>query len=219
MMTEKINTHLANDLEQSAAMIDSREFDAVQLDNCASMMRYAATVIRQALANEALDKMAENARDLGLSYEQPIPSTMKQAIIEEASIQMTGHPSKDARCFAKSVYEYLMAEQPAQEPLSKKLDDALRSERHNTVAETRYWCDQYKQIAREAVKALAEQPAQQEPDPDELTIAYMSGLHEGKKRKPWVGLTDDERRHLRKCNQQHDAYALAVEALLKEKNT
>jgi hypothetical protein len=59
----------------------------------------------------------------------------------------------------------------------------------------------------------------QEPDPDELTIAYMSGVHEGKKRKPWVGLTNEERRHLRKCNQQHDALALAVEALLKEKNT
>lgn len=27
--------------------------------------------INQALANEALDKMAENARELGLSYEQP----------------------------------------------------------------------------------------------------------------------------------------------------
>ena len=35
---------------------------------------------------------------------------------------------------------------------------------------------------RDALKAkLAEQPAQQEPDPDELTIAYMSGLHEGRK--------------------------------------
>jgi predicted ATPase len=39
-----------------------------------------------------------------------------------------------------------------------------------------------------------------------------------RERKPWIGLTDDERRHLRKCNQQHDAFALAVEALLKEKN-
>ena len=52
-MEEKINTHLANNLEQSAAMLDSREFDAVQLDNCASMMRYAATVIRQALEQPA----------------------------------------------------------------------------------------------------------------------------------------------------------------------
>jgi len=51
-MSADIRTHLANDLEQSAAMLDSREFDAVQLDNCASMMRYAATVIRQALAEQ-----------------------------------------------------------------------------------------------------------------------------------------------------------------------
>ena len=36
--------------------------------------------------------------------------------------------------------------------------------------------------------------------------------------KPWVGLTEDERRHLRKCNQQHDAFALAIEAKLMEKN-
>jgi hypothetical protein len=36
--------------------------------------------------------------------------------------------------------------------------------------------------------------------------------------KPWVGLTDEERRHLRKCNQQHDAFARAIEAKLREKN-
>jgi hypothetical protein len=36
--------------------------------------------------------------------------------------------------------------------------------------------------------------------------------------EPWVGLTDEERRHLRKCNQQHDAFAQAIEAKLKEKN-
>jgi hypothetical protein len=33
------------------------------------------------------------------------------------------------------------------------------------------------------------QPAQ---EPDELTIAYMSGLYDGKKKRPWVGLTEDE---------------------------
>jgi hypothetical protein len=36
--------------------------------------------------------------------------------------------------------------------------------------------------------------------------------------KPWVGLNEEERRHLRKCNQQHDAFARAIEAKLKEKN-
>jgi hypothetical protein len=37
--------------------------------------------------------------------------------------------------------------------------------------------------------------------------------------KEWVGLTNEERRYLRKQNQQHDAFALAIEAMLKEKNT
>ena len=35
---------------------------------------------------------------------------------------------------------------------------------------------------------------------------------------PWIGLTDEERRYLRKQNQQHDAFAKAVEALLRVKN-
>jgi hypothetical protein len=34
------------------------------------------------------------------------------------------------------------------------------------------------------------QPAQ---EPDDLTIAYMSGLYDGKKKRPWVGLTDEEK--------------------------
>lgn len=36
--------------------------------------------------------------------------------------------------------------------------------------------------------------------------------------REWVGLTDDERRHLRKCNQQHDEFARAIEKALKRKN-
>jgi len=35
----------------------------------------------------------------------------------------------------------------------------------------------------------AEQPAQPAQEPDELTIAYMSGLYDGKKKRPWIGLT------------------------------
>ena len=73
---------------------------------------------------------------------------------------------------------------------------------------------------RQAI-ADAEQPAQQEPDLDELTIAYMSGVYEGKKRKPWVGLTDEERQEIWKgCDPTHAGYVTAlVEAKLKEKNT
>ena len=69
------------------------------------------------------------------------------------------------------------------------------------------------------------QPAQQEPDTDELTIAYMSGLHEGKKRKPWVGLTDEEIDDIEatwEATQEWVSFSHAtrvIEAKLKEKNT
>jgi hypothetical protein len=43
------------------------------------------------------------------------------------------------------------------ESMNGILEQAKRKERHRTNAETRYWCDQYKQIATEAVKALANQ--------------------------------------------------------------
>ena len=35
--------------------------------------------------------------------------------------------------------------------LKLRLADAMRNERHDNVAQTRYWCDQYKQIATEAL--------------------------------------------------------------------
>jgi hypothetical protein len=41
----------------------------------------------------------------------------------------------------------------------------------------------------------------------------LAGVH-----MPWIGLTDEERRYLRKQNQQHDAFAKAIEALLRVKN-
>ena len=64
----------------------------------------------------------------------------------------------------------------------------------------------------------------QEPDHgNELTIAYMSGLHDGKKKRAWVGLTDEEiDKHLNEDAQgdcEMHEYARAIEAKLKEKNT
>jgi hypothetical protein len=50
---------------------------------------------------------------------------------------------------------------------------------------------------------------------DDDTQGYLAA----QPKREWVGLTDEERRDLRKCNQQHDAFAKAIEAKLKEKNT
>jgi len=57
----------------------------------------------------------------------------------------------------------------------------------------------------------------EEQDPDELTRAYLSGVHDGKKQRTWVGLTDDE---IDECDwgQSERDHARAIEAKLKEKN-
>jgi hypothetical protein len=55
-------------------------------------------------------------------------------------------------------------------------------------------------------------------EPDELTIAYMSGLYDGKKaQRTWVGLTDEEQQEIA-LEVPIDAVYI-TEAKLKEKNT
>jgi hypothetical protein len=61
-------------------------------------------------------------------------------------------------------------------------------------------------------------------EPDDLTIAYMSGLHDGKKKRTWVGLTDEEINSVRYKRDwtapwTDTTFARAIEAKLKEKNT
>jgi len=63
-----------------------------------------------------------------------------------------------------------------------------------------------------------------EQEPDDLTIAYMSGFHDGKKKREWVGLTDEEiDATLIDLMRQNKSGAVtisrAIEAKLKEKNT
>jgi rubredoxin len=72
------------------------------------------------------------------------------------------------------------------ETLKRRLEGAARNERHYNVAETRYWFDQYKQIARDAVKALLKQPAQPLTDADYYN-ACLSYRHD-------FGLMSDEDR-------------------------
>ena len=66
-----------------------------------------------------------------------------------------------------------------------------------------------------------EQP-EQEQEPDDLTIAYMSGFHDGKNkyapRREWVGLTDEEKHD---CYLRIDIWSRCyemIEAKLREKN-
>ena len=105
------------------------------------------------------------------------------------------------------------------EALVRQLDDAI--ERYFSAADRDEEMEAEDDLLefRSALRQALEQPAPaQEPDPDELTIAYMSGLHEGKKRKPWVNLTVDELIDLEHKHRKHEDLVRAIEAKLKEKN-
>ena len=65
-------------------------------------------------------------------------------------------------------------------------------------------------------------------DSDELTAAYMLGLHDGRmsSQRPWVGLTDEEIGTLTVFDGLHHVetplladFIRAIQAKLKEKNT
>jgi hypothetical protein len=62
-------------------------------------------------------------------------------------------------------------------------------------------------------------PQRTEQEADELTIAYMSGLYDGKKaQRTWVGLTDEEKIIMSRYDLEYAALIGEVERKLKEKN-
>jgi predicted RNA-binding Zn-ribbon protein involved in translation (DUF1610 family) len=48
-----------------------------------------------------------------------------------------------------------------QDALKLAFEAHCKNERHHTVAETRYWCNQYKLVAQAAIEALAERAMQE----------------------------------------------------------
>lgn len=124
------------------------------------------------------------------------------------------------------------------EALKLALTDAKRNERHNNVAETRYWLNQYKLIAEQAIA----QPQRTEPPAwfpavenilNEYGLQAMDFVADFKEamkdaeqsQRTWVGLTDEEigdeyvRFEVSKGGFNRFEYAVkAIEAKLKEKN-
>mgnify|MGYP006301234839 CR=1 FL=1 len=128
------------------------------LENKCDPDHEAITALKRALAEDAMDRMAENARELGLDKDY-------------------------ARGYVAGMDSQLFASDTSQERVDK-----AEEQRHEQQCPN---CASLMEQNTELDKKLAE----------------------------WVGLTDEERRELRKRNQQHDALMLATEKLLKEKNT
>jgi hypothetical protein len=138
--------------------------------------------LRQALANAALDKKADNARALGLSYEPPVQQEPVYAFRRKGqeSFCTCDERRYDELSGKSSLFEvavfYTTPPAPAQ-PCKYGNEPAS--------------CTSSPMDCQCAIDATYEQPAP-EFDPDELTIAYLDGIDTGKKCKPWVGLTDEE---------------------------
>jgi len=66
-------------------------------------------------------------------------------------------------------------------------------------------------------------PCCQQPQADELAIAYMDGLYQGEKKREWVGLTDEEIDNIEFAGlatpKEKRELVGAIEVKLKEKNT
>ena len=58
-----------------------------------------------------------------------------------------------------------------------------------------------------------------QPEPDDLTIAYMSGFHDSKKKRTWVGLTDEEVIEISHLALTRVQAVQMTETKLREKNT
>ena len=96
-----------------------------------------------------------------------------------------------------------------------------------TVARTYEECpeNRYPDAWEEGEKLYTAPPAQPADHGDELTIAYLDGVHTCKQiaKREWVGLTDedieDRRRSIGWSEDFMSEFARAIEAKLKEKNT
>jgi hypothetical protein len=118
----------------------------------------------------------------------------------------------------------------SEDELKLALKHAKRDERHLSNAETRYWCDQYKLLATQAIEAVA-QP-EQEPAAckechlkdtvydllGDLKVANLKLSVRGK--RTWVEVTDEEREQVINANTSTGLWHMAkdIEAKLKEKN-
>lgn len=96
------------------------------------------TDLKAAGANENTLRLAMNCYEMG-----------KQESDDLTIAYMCGfQKGKDQ---AKSQQSGLCSTATPRQALTQELDAHKKNERHSNVAETRYWCDQYKRLAERAI--------------------------------------------------------------------
>ena len=126
-----------------------------------------------------------------------------------------------------------------QEALKLALADAKRNERHNNVAETRYWLNQYKLIAEQAIAELESQEPVAYINVEKRILEWAKltswetptvvnlpkiPLYTHPPQRTWVGLTDDEVNNAIKEKNISPLFtyrmiARTIESKLRQKNT
>jgi hypothetical protein len=164
----------------------------------------AEAAIKQAIAQDALEKMAENARELGLDYEpapvqEPVAWRFKvETKLRDGSVDV-GYQLRNERLSAHD--EPLYTTPPAQPAAQKGRDWSLLEATQESLREH----------MAEIKRLKAAQPAP------------VKTYHDGKPwpvaPKPWVGLTDEDKEFIELTGGKSDVLlAELVEAKLKEKN-
>jgi hypothetical protein len=168
----------------------------------------AITALQSIISQDALDKKAENARELGLDYEPAVQEGRDWSLLEATQESLREHMAEIKR---------LKAAQPApvQEPVAWRYTDARGHYRYRGYVPN---FDVEYQLLKPQALCLCTPPTPQ-PVP-------VKTYHDGKpwpvQPKPWVGLTDEEREDIKKntyWNVPHIPTLFdAIEAKLKGKN-
>jgi hypothetical protein len=95
----KANDLLVNGDDKSGGLVfcmDGYYSGSFDIESVNKQTDEAITAIRLALANEALDRMAENARELGLDYDAPVvTSDTSQERVDETAKQRQETPKRE----------------------------------------------------------------------------------------------------------------------------
>ena len=160
--------------------------------------------------DEAFDELASKQGDWGSGFQ-----AKRAAAMDKINADFDEEYIKYRDAFPKGY----KAPQPAQEPVALYVSKtAFGSWREFASDYERGFIDGMQKQAQSSVDKAVNQMAQTAQEPD-LTAVYMSGLYDGKKKKrPWVGLTDEE------CNRMgmsvgDKVVAMWANRILKEKNT
>jgi len=98
-------------------------------------------------------------------------------------------------------------------------NEVMRIDRNGVRVNPKLSTDEAADAVIRALDTYIKNMMPEEQDPDELTRSYLSGVHDGKKQRTWVGLTNDECVEIAaRGYPRWLEFAQAVEAKLKEKN-